>query len=532
MPEVSQYYKQQKLTSLSGVGNLTAADISAATQGNRELARAGEMATEFGLQFIQQKEKAEYHSQFNTAKTEDKVAFANFKQSLIGTDPETWESQFESFQSGLSSRERVLTNNRASTDHGPWLENFKADAKIWVLNQKHTEDVRLFVRNQKLNVDASTDLIANAETDTDLMAELLDSMSNFGQEPETTTDADGNEVPKLDENGHPVPKDIEGDIDTVYDSQENKVFAYNAMVKKGLARREKNIQKQAKEAVTGSFQAVVDEGLVIDENGKVVSKDNIRRDAYDVIDKAYSDGMITATMKGTLRNNVDTYISQGRKKAADTAKASTTEIYDDFIKDAVAGEFDYENIEPSKLSAKDKLKWQDYARGSYEDAPVAGKIKDERKGEAALYEAVYKGTIKTASKLEAKEKLLETRYIDKTITDEQFRWGLDRIENPYPRFVMEDLMTTLDENEMDFNRFWSRDTDRNKKVNDALVSWVDDQIAQGKNPTKKEMMGVSSQFRVEGGTLLDVGQIIERGGIKYEVVGFFPDGEPDVEAVD
>jgi hypothetical protein len=72
----------------------------------------------------------------------------------------------------------------------------------------------------------------------------------------------------------------------------------------------------------------------------------------------------------------------------------------------------------------------------------------------------------------------------------------------------------------------------NKKVNEALISWVDEQIEKEKIPTKKEMYAMSSAFRAGGGQPYDIGAVIEQGGRQWEIVGFDEDGEPLVELIE
>jgi len=91
---------------------------------------------------------------------------------------------------------------------------------------------------------------------------------------------------------------------------------------------------------------------------------------------------------------------------------------------------------------------------------------------------------------------------------------------------------TLKSNLEDFNRLFASDNERNKKVNEALISWVDSQLEKDKVPTKKEMYAMSSAFRVGSGQPYDIGRVIERGGREWEIIGFDEDGEPLVELIE
>ena len=200
--------------------------------------------------------------------------------------------------------------------------------------------------------------------------------------------------------------------------------------------------------------------------------------------------------------------AQRTKKAKDNVAAQTRQLYEDFSKPIITGDLEFDEVDQSPMLKADKEKWFEYIRGSYEDAPTV----NTPRGQDIALNAVYDAATKRVSPKEAYDILLEARFIDQSITDDQFNWGVDKIENPYPKDIIDDIRITLNSNLEDFNRVFSFDNERNKKVNEQLIAWVDKQLEDGKSPTKKEMFAMSSQFRVGDDRWYDIGQTIEIEG--------------------
>ena len=258
--------------------------------------------------------------------------------------------------------------------------------------------------------------------------------------------------------------------------------------------------------------------------------------ADGVLDKATA-----AEADKKLGDWLDSYVSGRNKQAEEEEKQTTHQIYQDLTKSIVGGNLSYDDIEQSKLLKADKELWlgdEGYIRKSYEKSPIKSTPKGHDKSFNAVYDAA---TIKISPK-EAYDVLLKARFVDKSITDEQFKWAVDKIENPYPKHMVEDIDAIYNSNiegeaeiggeTINYNTWYKSDKERNKKVNESFLAWVDHQLEQGKFPTRKEMYAISSQYHVEGGTLYSIGEVIERGGKDYEVVGFDDNGAALVEPVE
>lgn len=257
MPEVSVRYRKQKLATSTGRGS-----IPASTQDFRELARTGQTLTAIGLGFLEKHEQAEFHSQFNTAKTETLKRFYEFQQNRVGTDPETWNAELERLQAEISTElSGKFTNNRAKNEYGLWYERYKPEMTKQTLDKKRTIDVRNFVANQRLNVEITIDLIANAETEPEALEGYYNLMSLYGQEPATTTDKEGNQIPKLDKDGLPIHQAIKDDQDPdpVYDSPKVKDTGYKAAAVKATAKRKSITEGRIKIGVEAQAFAIAAE---------------------------------------------------------------------------------------------------------------------------------------------------------------------------------------------------------------------------------------------------------------------------------
>lgn len=233
------------------------------------------------------------------------------------------------------------------------------------------------------------------------------------------------------------------------------------------------------------------------------------------------------------------YIVGRRKRAADAIKLTTRETYDTFNVSIQEGTLTYDDIAEAKgIDAATKELWQGYLKGSYTDPPKVSTPEASSQANKAVFDSMSL----ELSPTEAFDKLLKLRYTEKKITDEQFNWGVSKIENPYKKHVLEDLKSTMNVNDTDFNEFgplhlFSGPSDKRKSrdVNDALISWLDDLIEKDAVPQfdlKKKMAAVSAQIRHGKTSLTDIGDTITTEEGEWEVVGYYPDGEPSYERVE
>lgn len=324
-----------------------------------------------------------------------------------------------------------------------------------------------------------------------------------------------------------------GDIETA-DFLANRLDKHNLITPQKAEALKKNNKAIAKEAAVENIKP----DLIA-----AIAFSNDREDGYKTLDAATAqlakDDILTkseaAEVNKTLGDWIDNYVAGRIKAAKEADKLTTIQAYRKLSKPILNGELTYDDIENSNLretrrsgeNVSDAERWRKYIKGSYKDAPA----KNAPEGHTVSFAAVYDAATLQLSPKEGYDVLLEARFVDQSITNEQFEWAVDKIENPYSRHVLEDLNATLKSNLEDFNRLFASDTERNKKVNEALISWVDDLIKKEKVPSKREMFAMSSAFRVGGGQPYDIGGIIERSGKEWEIIGFNEDGEALVEEI-
>jgi hypothetical protein len=252
--------------------------------------------------------------------------------------------------------------------------------------------------------------------------------------------------------------------------------------------------------------------------------------SQQLVDEGFWTEVDAAEQNKILGDWLDNYVAGRKRQKEDAVKLTTRETYMEMNELIVGGGLSYDNIEDSDLLKADKVKWQKYIKGSYTKDPS----ENTPDGHTQSFDAMFDAATLQLSPTEAYDVLLTERFINKTITNAQFEWAVGKIEKPYPKNILEDLDATVLSNLKDFNRTFKRDRERNKETNEALIAWVDELIAKDQVPAfdfKKKMFAMSSQFRVGDVRWYDVGDVVERNNVEWEVVGFDGDGEPIVEEV-
>ncbi len=283
--------------------------------------------------------------------------------------------------------------------------------------------------------------------------------------------------------------------------------------------------------------------LLIESLGEELDKQAGLATLSSELDRLKKEGVLTeaeaAEQDKVLGDWIDNFVA-GRKKAVDNAaKLTTLETYTGFLEPVTTGSVSFDDVETSSMSKDDKESWQKYIKGSYEDAPTETIAKGFTDSTGAVFEAASL----EISKKEAYDDILTARFVDRSINEDQYNWAIDKIENPYQKNIMADLRSTMKNNTTSFRDFHSilfrgespRDAAESQKVNEALVSWLDRLIEKDAVPLfdlKKKMFAMSSQFRVNNGTLVDIGDTVLRNGEEWEVIGFYEDGEPSWERVE
>lgn len=312
----------------------------------------------------------------------------------------------------------------------------------------------------------------------------------------------------------------QGQFEVMLDKAE-QAFKVGVITDKEFTRRAEEIPKLQHdwdvEEIRGMTQAAVGD-------------DGDKTKAYEIIDKAQKEGIITAEDNRLLGDSIDNFVAGRFSKAREAQYQVTVAAYDDFTQKIQSGDLTYEDIGTSGMLKADKEKWSEYIRNQYIPAPDTSTPEGfNTSADAAITFATL-----GLSKQEALDQVMQARYVDQTLDDQGFAWAIEKINNPYPKDFAPDLGATLKDNFQNHNRFFrsgSKDRKSAQNVNAMLLSWVDGQLAEGKKPTAKEMFARSEQFRKVAPTNYVVGSEITRGGRTFEVIDFDFDGEPIVEEV-
>lgn len=261
-----------------------------------------------------------------------------------------------------------------------------------------------------------------------------------------------------------------------------------------------------------------------------VGEDGDKTAGYAIIEQAQKDGIITAKDNAMLGNSLDDFVAGRLRRASENIYENTLNEYSDFTDKISNGELTFESIAKSQMLKEDKSKWETYIRGQHSKEPRRN-LPD---GYKSVIGAINAFSLNEVSKKEALDVLMSARYVDKSVNNEVVEWAKYRLENPYPKQFVPVLRGILEDNENGHREFLlpkTKDLIKAQNVNSMLINWVDNQLKEGKEPTDAEMYAQSGVFRRIASTRYVIGDIEERGGKRYEVVGFFADGEPGFEEI-
>lgn len=256
--------------------------------------------------------------------------------------------------------------------------------------------------------------------------------------------------------------------------------------------------------------------------------------AYKVLENSVKtlvkEGTLTKTEAAqankSLGDWLDNYVSGRIQQKKQNEKLTTRQTYQQLIPqlfdDSVSHQR-YDLVEQSKLLKADKENWQKYIAGSYDESPTENTYKGHKESTATVFDAMM---LKISPK-DAYDELLESRFVDKSITDEQFNWAINKIENPYPKPIATALRAALKHN---LTVGWF-DNELDKEVNKRLIGYIDDLIEKDKIPIDldKNLYAQSQKFRWGQKSGLEIEDVITINNNDWEVVGFDKNGEPLME---
>ena len=213
---------------------------------------------------------------------------------------------------------------------------------------------------------------------------------------------------------------------------------------------------------------------------------------YELLDEYYKKGVITAEQNKVIGDWMDSYASGRVKKAENDRHAAHIKNYKDFSRKLTTADVSYDDIESAGFDKDIKELWQTWVKGSFDPAPAAATYQ----GINDAVGAVMDFNTLAISRESAYKKIMNARFTDKSITDDDYTWALSRIDNPYPKHVAENTRAIMNATEKYYHYkgtgFFFDWIDAQEKQQltarkKAFLSWLDDEIEGGKYPGGKDM---------------------------------------------
>ena len=333
------------------------------------------------------------------------------------------------------------------------------------------------------------------------------------------------------------------------EGQETSDFSVAKILETSQKQYDESRKASAEDALLGMIEPILKGGSSWAKDQKISKED--RRVAYAAISEAVDDlveqGVYTKAegfqLKKDMNNDIDNYAAEFAYEKTKNTQQEILAVYDETIMPRLrSGSLNIDTLKNSGLPASKMDGWNKVLQGTYDDTPPDTTGKEGRKSLDALM-GMYSGEI--IDKQTAIEEIARLRWVDKAITDQDANSAFERLELNYPPDLNKNLNTVLasmrgetkspEGLDVDTRRAFpigrKADEKRYNETSRGLSEWVSRQVKDGKIPTAKEMYGYASQLNLDTDPLVEVGQIVTRGGRKYEVVAFDTDGQPMVESV-
>lgn len=222
---------------------------------------------------------------------------------------------------------------------------------------------------------------------------------------------------------------------------------------------------------------IVQSSTIIPEEEKQAALQNIT--SYEEYQKNKNNKRTEENKQKTIDSFVEQFISTGNVSP------------DDVLNSNLDLKTSRDEMGDKNISQETILEW---IKGSYE--PVT---ESNFEGSKELNNALIGYLRGTNSKKETIRLLGDLRYVDKSITQEDFTSTIKRMENPEFKKIVVDIETALSDNEKAGYKMggWGKTNweERNiQRANSELLNWVDNQLSAGKTPTGKEIYQKSKEL--------------------------------------
>ena len=204
-----------------------------------------------------------------------------------------------------------------------------------------------------------------------------------------------------------------------------------------------------------------------------------------------------------LKKAYEQQIKQIEQTAAQKRREETNKFYNESIPKLQNNLITADEIENSNMAEQDKENWGTFLKNSYEEPTQTSATASYDK----LTEVVMAYSRKTITKKEAIDRLMIERYGNNTASEDDFKWAMNKLENPYPKHLVsriEGMLSATKEqgyegwpwgkrsSELQKSQEHSRDI-LQQNITEDLFSWID---SQDKEPSAKEIYKHLSEFKI------------------------------------
>lgn len=346
MPQIPQYYKQQRLTATAGNTPLSGQDIYQMSADNREIENAGHAMTEFGMRYLEKAHRAQIIDQVNTFQAETSDEVNKYFQTLTpNTDPEKFR---EGLNNLLSQRRSVnlgkLSNNEAKDRANQWLTEYEVSAKNEAFWKSQTVWTQQATSRVNYNLELKGNEAINAENDKKFNLAMTDAkklLMEAGGEGE--------------EDGFSLLNKDEANIKWLQFEQEVK----EKRQKVTLETAKNNIEQRTVDIAAAETQKAIAEGKSESEARKAGYAA-----AFDWLDdpktaKEYID-LVPLKDQQEVWKDVNGRVSYRKAQEEETYKKTVNDTGQEIIKQMNANDSNVLSfVDNSDLNADDKISWRD-----------------------------------------------------------------------------------------------------------------------------------------------------------------------------
>ena len=215
--------------------------------------------------------------------------------------------------------------------------------------------------------------------------------------------------------------------------------------------------------------------------------------------------------KESLLNTINLIEERNERKTKDLNYQKDLAVNEEFVDLVMAKDLKPDTVKESRLDEKtsgffgsvglSQKSWLQYASDSYKDPPTKTSPSGFTKASDVVLDYAGFGIDKEI----AYKRLLDSRHINREITDTDFTWAINHIRKPYTPKMANDIKLAIKGNDDAILRGWIFDklmtTDKEKEkarsVNSELIKWIDSEIEQKREPTSEQMYQKSAQLRAQ-----------------------------------